>query len=157
MSTCVSIDEIRPGNRSALWIDGCAVDQVFDEVYRTYRKTMSGRDIELCPEVIAWAPVLAAADRAALSGLLSAAVMHVASNTEGGAIWMRAFPSHDDVFVVFEIKNDRPARRSTDRLAAFTDMMERARSEVESMGGELCEYFTEEGGSRVCFRLPQWV
>jgi hypothetical protein len=58
---------------------------------------------------------------------------------------------------VFEVQNEKPARRRSDRLDAFTRMMERARIEVESMGGELSEFATEDGGSRVCFRLPQWV
>jgi hypothetical protein len=157
VSTCVSIDETRRELRSAYRIDGCSVDELLEDVYKTCWDKAAVRGLDLRPELIAWEPIQAAADANALRGLLSTAVHHVASNTEEGAIHLRAFPSHDDVYVVFEVQNEKPARRRSDRLDAFTRMMERARLEVESMGGELSEFATEDGGSRICFRLPQWV
>ena len=157
MSTCVSIDETRRELRSAYQIDGCNVDELLEDVYQTCWSKAAVRGLDLRPELIAWQPIHAAADAGALRGLLSTAVHHVACNTEEGAIHLRAFPSHDDVYVVFEVQNEKPARRRSDRLDDFTRMMARARLEVESMGGELAEFATEDGGSRVCFRLPQWV
>jgi hypothetical protein len=151
------MDETRRALRSTYEIDGCAVEQVLDEVYRSCWNDVACRGLDLRPQVIAWDPLWVAADRSALSRILSTAVKHVVSNTEDGAVHVRAFPSHDEVCVVFEVQNERPARRHSDRLAAFTAMMERARLQVESMGGDVAEFATEDGGSRVCFRLPQWV
>jgi hypothetical protein len=157
VTSCESVEQTRRELRCAYRIDGCDVDELLQDVYRTCWDTAALRGLDLRPELIAWQPIHAAADAGALRGLLSTAVHHVACNTEEGAIHLRAFPSYDDVYVVFEVQNEKPARRRSDRLEAFTRMMHRARLEVESMGGELAEFATEDGGSRVCFRLPQWV
>lgn len=151
------MDETRRALRSAYRIEGCAVDQLLDDVYHSCWDYVAIRGMDLQTQVIAWDALCAAADRKALSNLLSTAVKHVVSNTQDGVIHMRAFPSHNDVYVVFEVQNERPARRRTDRLDAFAAMIDRARLEVESMGGEIAEYGTDNGGSRVCFSLPQWV
>ena len=157
MSSCLEVDDARRSLRAGYRIDSCAVDQLLEEVFRECWDHLALRGLDLRPEVIAWDPLNAAADCRALASLLVTAITHVASNTEEGIVHARAFPSLDDLYVVFEIQNECPARRTTDRVAAFTNMMERARLQIESMGGVLAEYSTEDGGSRVCFKLPQWV
>ncbi len=157
MSTCITIDESRRMTRAGFCIDGCSVDQLLEDVYRACWDQMALRDLDLRPQIIAWDPLCVAADSPALLDLFVEVVKHVGYNTEEGVVHIRAFPSHDDVFVIFEIQNERPARRTTDRVEAFNSLMERARISVESMGGEVAEYSSEDGGSRVCFKLPQWV
>jgi len=161
MPTSTTINETRNDARITLRanfsIEGCAVDQLLEDVYRACWDHTALRGLDLKPQMIAWDALAVAADREALCELLETAIKHVAANTDSGALHLRAFPTHDEVYVVFEVKNELPARRLTDRVDEFTAMMVRARFRVESMGGEMAEYSTEDGGSRVCFKLPHWV
>ena len=161
MPTCTTMNntviDARITLRANFNIDGCDVHQLLEDVYRACWDHTALRGLNLKPQMIAWDALAVAADREALVELLDTAIKHVAANTDSGAVHLRAFPTHDEVYVVFEVKNELPARRLTDRVEEFTAMMARARMRVKTMGGEMAEYSTEDGGSRVCFKLPQWV
>ena len=82
---------------------------------------------------------------------------HVFENTTSGQVTLSAYPSHDQVKAYFEIRNDSPARRDSDRIRATERVLNGASESVMRMGGEVSLYSTQSGDSRVAFWLPQWV
>jgi len=139
------------------YVEGLPVDMVLDHVYRSVRDQADRRGLTLQCEVIAWDPLIVAADQNMLTAAICLVAEYVIERTEEGAVLLQAFPSHDDIYVRFEVRNERPARRHSDRSFDADQILRSARGKLESIGGQMASYCTDRGGARVSFWLPQWV
>jgi hypothetical protein len=143
--------------RARLDIDGIPVDRLVEEVYQDLLPAAQRRGVALQFRLIAWEPLVVAADRCVLADTLRDLTRYVLSSTEEGPVALVACPTHDDVGVMFENKNSTPARRRADLVTDHVEEIAQARSRIESMGGDLTEFWNERGGARVMVSLPQWV
>ena len=142
--------------RTPLRIEGSSVDHILQEVYDAVIDSASERGLSVRFDVIAWELLSVAADRDELIDCLCAVTDHVLSQTAYGGVTIRAMPSHDDIYVQFEVENGHPARRWDDQVATAHDL-ETVRERIQKMRGEMAEFSTERGGARCCFWLPQWI
>ncbi len=136
-----------------LFIEGIAVDRLFESVYSEFRDIAACAGTRLHFEVIAWDTLVAAADRHALREVHRAAVQSVLDEAPGGKITLRAYSHLDDVCVMFEIL----VESAGDRDVTWDRSIDRLRDLIEHMGGEIATFHSEDAGSGLHFWLPQWI
>lgn len=140
-------------NSSPLYIDGISVEVLFDHLYHNYQ------DIRYTTryEIITWEPLYVAADREALSNSLSVIADFIREQSQGGTITVRAYPSHDDVCVTFEMTSDTTGYNSSAHHSWKPDRIDHTITTIMNMGGELGNLVKLPNGYRICFWLPQWI
>jgi hypothetical protein len=140
-----------------IYIDGVAVDSLLESVFRSRKSAAEAKGILVSFELIAWDTVTAAADRDLLKEVLQSALTIAIDETMAGSVIMRAYPSHEDVCVTFEIADTRPDPVSPSDLQRWDEQLEPIKRVVERMAGEWNLFRRREGGLSVCISLPQWV
>lgn len=139
----------------APYIDGICVHQLFDDVASAARSASPDLCRRLRFEVIEWEPLTAAADRRWLVEAVLNLLRAVAERSADAQISVRAFPSHDDCCVTFQIAcptNSVAVTSGTDDGA-----VSRCRSLIETMAGKMTVCACTEDEMLASFWLPQWV
>jgi hypothetical protein len=138
-------------------IDGISVERLFDDIYENLREEAKQKNLKFTCEIIAWEPLIVAADGTALRKSLHE-IIHQALIVAGGEeIILRAYPSHDETQVFVEMLYDLSPSCSAQEVRDLEDNLTDARRRIERMGGKLQILGWERRGIRVCFWLPHWV
>lgn len=143
--------------RDRFYIDGHPVDGLFEDIYARLREPAAANAVRLKFDVIAWDPLVVAADRHALHSVLMDITMHAIDNCAEGCVTLRAFPTADESAVTFEILDERAAPSSEEDLERWSEALSCAQRLVLRMGGEFWVFSREERGMKVMFTLPHWV
>jgi hypothetical protein len=159
MSQIYYLKEFKEGKAAAtdtetpLHIEGVPVDVLFEEAYRLARKQSAAKDLRIRFEVIAWEPLVAAADSRMLWESLRAITYFILSVAKGGEIVLRVFPSHNDTCITFEATaSEAIGDGEWDESELAT-----AKARVARMGGELHLFRHSDGSVQVRFWIPQWI
>jgi hypothetical protein len=139
------------------YIDGVPVESLFEEIYDSARELAESRGVKLRFEVVAWDPLYVAADRRALRDILLDLTTRAIQTAYEGSVRLRAFPSHDDVCVTFQIVGDETGSQNVTELNDWNDSVVSSRAHIARMGGELMTLRRAQEGACIWFWLPQWV
>lgn len=139
--------------QTPLYIEGVPINVLFEEAYRLARKQGAAKDLRIRFEVIAWEPLIAAADSRMLWESLRAITNFIVTVATGGEIVLRVFPSHNDTCITFEATAAEAMVDEGIDESALTI----AKTRVARMGGELHFFRSSDGGVQVRFWIPQWI
>ena len=92
--------------RERFSIDGVSVCDLFDRVYDETQELSSRFNKLVRFDVIAWSALTVAADAEALSESLVQAVRWCVASSDTQLVTVRAYPSHDEVWAVFDVQAD---------------------------------------------------
>jgi hypothetical protein len=140
-----------------LYIEGVSVEELLTVLFEQRKEEMLRSFGNFSIEVIAWEPLLVAADRHCLFGILDDLLSRMIAVADGGEIYLRAYPSHDEQCVSFEVACEMDSLIAVDVLEDWERYLDRIRYRIRCMGGEFMLVCPPRGGVKICFWLAQWI
>ncbi len=159
MSRSPSLESLHGGYNVSpkLYIEGVSVEEMLTDLFEQRKEEILCSFGNFSVEVIAWDPLIVAADRHCLFGILDDLLSKMIAVSEGGEIYLRAYPSHDDLCVSFEVACETDGLIEVDVLESWEQYLDRISHRIRCMGGEFMLVCPPRGGVKVCFWLTQWV
>jgi hypothetical protein len=140
-----------------LYIEGVSVEDFLSDLFEQWNEEILSSSHHFTVEVIAWEPLQVAADRHCLFGILDDILSKMTAVMEGGDICLRAYPSHDEQCISFEVVYESRVFVDVDMLETWESYLDRISYRIRCMGGESMLVCPPQGGLKVCFWLSQWI
>ncbi len=139
------------------YMEGVPIDHIFDLLSSTISEKARLNNKKIHFELIAWEPIVAAADRMLLLHALQEILEYAIIHSKSDKIFFKAYPSNDGVFVTlychFEKSND--SRNVMDRYNISVPSY--WRNAIEKMSGSFQHYNSPNGEVGIHIQLVQWL
>lgn len=159
MSRSPSLESLQGGYSVSpkLYIEGVSVEELLTDLFEQRKEEILCSFGNFSVELIAWEPLIVAADRHCLFGILDDLLSKMIALGEGGDICLRAYPSHDELCVSFEVACETDGLVEVDVLENWESYLDRMSYRIRCMGGDFMLVCPPRGGVKICFWLTQWI
>lgn len=159
MSRSPSLESLHGGYNVSpkLYMEGVSVEEMFSDLFDQRKEEILCSFGNFSVEVIAWDPLIVAADRRCLFSILDDLLSKMIAVSEGGDLYLRAYPSQDEMCVSFEVACETNGLIEVDVLEGLEQYLDRISHRIRCMGGEFMLVSPPQGGVKVCFWLTQWI
>lgn len=139
------------------YMEGVPIDHLFDLISTNIsdKARLNNKNIHF--ELIAWEPIIAAADRGLLLRTLLDILDYALVHSKNESIFIKAYPSNDGVFVTLSCRFEKAdnAHRAIDHYNISAPSF--WRETIENMSGSFHHHSAPNGEECIHIQLVQWL